>query len=123
MMSDTINIEEAAKMKVDIYIGEKLEELIRQKGISKKQLAKKSGVDERTIRNIINQRQKPRSETLIALCEALEITRGEFYAETDFRTVNDDNEKALLINYRKLDERGQGRVIGYAYGLVNNKEE
>ena len=59
-----------------LTISKQLNKTLQDKGWSIRQLAKKSGVSSTTIYNICKGKTMPKTRTLIALADALDITVG-----------------------------------------------
>jgi len=66
-------------MKVIQAIGQRIQGLLREKGLSQYAVCKKATVDLSTIYNILNGRQKVISfNILLLLCDGLDVTIQEF---------------------------------------------
>ena len=61
------------------YAGENLRRLMAERGLSIRQLARKTGVDERTVRGILNGTNTPHARTLHRLAEGLGVAADEFF--------------------------------------------
>ena len=63
---------------------------MEEKGVSKKDLIKRSGITSETISKILsNYNAKPKITTIYKICKAFEISLAEFYNDTMFNTVAD----------------------------------
>ena len=85
----------------------KIEKLRNERGWTVYKLAIESGITSSTISNMFARKTLPSITTLLALCEAFDITIAEFFAEEDFGVVLTEDENNLLQNYRKLSERNK----------------
>lgn len=63
------------------YAGENLRRLMADRGLSIRQLAKKTGLDERTIRGILSGANRPQARTLHRLAEGLGTTVDELFLD------------------------------------------
>ena len=82
----------------------RLKELLREKGISGKELAEKLNVSENTVSFIANGKQQPRFELLKNIADVLEVDIRELFKSTK------DNDLEPIY---KRDESGELIVIGY----------
>jgi len=63
------------------YAGENLLRLMAGEGLSVRQVAEKTGLDERTIRGIVAGTNKPHARTLHRLAEGLGVSVDEFFLD------------------------------------------
>lgn len=80
----------------------KILKLLDERGWSKADLARHSGVSTGTICNMIARNTKPTSDTLEKYCQAFGITPDEFYQTSpkrrpDFYVLNEDERKVIDI--------------------------
>jgi transcriptional regulator with XRE-family HTH domain len=61
------------------YAGENLRRLMAARGLSIRQLARKTDLDERTIRGILSGTNRPHAQTLNRLAEGLGVAVDEFF--------------------------------------------
>jgi transcriptional regulator with XRE-family HTH domain len=91
-----------------INLGEKLKAIRLEKGISSVQLEALSGVDQSTISRIENNLRSPTIETLLKICEALEISIidliGNQDLPTDFLNLINTAKKLTPQQRRKITE-------------------
>jgi len=88
-------------------INEKLKKIRKERGLSLRALAKKSGISKSTLNDIENGKSNPTTETLAKIAKALDIKISDF-----FRTENDsENDPDLEF----IDE--------YALSLDDEKEK
>lgn len=69
---------------------EKIQEMMKQRGWSAYKLAKKSGLSEATIANLIRRNTIPTITTLEAICKGFEITMPQFFSDGDIIEVSSD---------------------------------
>ncbi len=64
-------------------VQDRLNELLKKKGLTRYKLAKQSGVPEETLTNIFTRGSVPTISTLELICKGLNITLAQFFAEND----------------------------------------
>lgn len=75
-------------MEVSDLIALKIKELLDKKGISVYRLEELTGIPNSTLYTFLNRVHKTiRIENLVYICEALDITLGEFFSDTRFDNV------------------------------------
>ena len=62
-----------------IDVGERLKELMDERGLNMHSLAKKSGLSWNTIKNFYDRKTKPTVTSLSMLCDGLGITLAQFF--------------------------------------------
>ncbi|MGN0819081.1 MAG: transcriptional regulator, partial [Christensenellaceae bacterium] len=67
------------------------------------------------INNMFKRGTMPSMATLIALCEAFDMSLSQFFNEDETAFILSDDEKNLITQYRKLDKKNKNAV----YTLVN----
>ena len=119
-------------------VGKKLEEIIKHKGLTQKEVADRAGIKPQTLNNLIT-RDSARADIqiLLKICKALSIDMSvfaedaleEFYEDhpnAESMIVSDNltkNEKRIINLFKGLDEIQQENIIAKAELLVeqNNK--
>jgi transcriptional regulator, XRE family len=66
-----------------VNVQDRLNELLKKKGLTRYKLAKQSGVPEETLTNIFTRGSVPTISTLELICKGLNITLAQFFAEND----------------------------------------
>ena len=75
-------------MEVSDLIALRIKELLNKKGISVYKLEELTGITNSTLYMFLNRIHKTiRIENLVYICEALDITLGEFFSDTRFDNV------------------------------------
>ena len=75
-------------MEVSDLIALRIKELLNKKGISVYRLEELTGIPNSTLYTFLNRVHKTiRIENLVYICEALDITLGEFFSDTRFDNV------------------------------------
>ena len=75
---------------------EKIKEMMKQRGWSAYKLAKKSGLSETTIANLIRRNTVPSIPTVEAICNGFGISLSQFFSDGD--TIEDSSEYKPLID-------------------------
>ena len=80
-----------------IDVGERLKELMDERGLNMHSLAKKSGLSWNTIKNFYARKTKPTVTTISMLCDGLGITLAQFF-DVEGETVHLTAEQQHVIN-------------------------
>lgn len=86
-----------------------------ERGWSNYQLSEEAKLDNSVINNMFKRGTMPSMTTLMALCEAFDLTLSQFFNEDDTVFILSNDEKELITQYRKLDKKNKNVV----YTLVN----
>lgn len=77
-------------MKLVEAIGKRVENLLKEKGISQYALFKTGGVPRTTINDVINIRKKRVStDTIYQICSTLNLSLEEFFSDSMFKELDD----------------------------------
>ena len=94
-------------------------DLLEHKGWSKYRLSKETGIPENTVYNIFKRKTMPKLDTIVIICNAFEISVGEFFAfdieHTDGHLTK--NDVALVGIAHALPEKQQEKLIDVAKGM------
>jgi transcriptional regulator with XRE-family HTH domain len=108
-------------------IGERVLELVHEKGMTQKEFSEMTGIPQSTMSSWKGKKQNPAIDKLKVICDVLRvdpyfILSGSEVNEklnSDYLTVyKSDDEYQMLIEYRKLDENKRNRLIGYLFALT-----
>lgn len=105
-------------------ISRRIEALANERGISKYALADKCPqVVQSTVYNALSGKMSMKIETLIYICQALEISMRDFFDfEGEIEYHLSDDEKLVIESYRSMEEKQKQRVLGYLSSLTEMKE-
>ncbi len=114
-------------------IGERVLELIHEKGMTQKEFSEKTGIPQSTMSSWKGKRQNPSMDKLKVICDTLRVdpyflisgTESNENLKVDYLTVyRNEDEFDLLIEYRKLDKNRKARLMGYLQALndASNKK-
>lgn len=101
----------------DNYIITRIEQLCKRKNISRYRLAQESGIAQSSISTLLNRKSVPTIQTLEKICEGLDITLAQFFANDEFPDLSVE-QKQLLDNWNKMDDRQKELVNAYMQGII-----
>ena len=111
-------------------IGERILELVHDKGMTQKEFSEKTGIPQSTMSNWKGKKQNPSIDKLKVICDTLGVdpyylisaTESNASLNNDYIMVyRDDEEYNVLIEYRKLDKDYRNRLMGYLRALSELK--
>ena len=86
-------------------IANEVARLCKERGITQYELAKRSQLQESSVRNMFQKGTTPTYRTLSAICGGLGITVPQFFTGSSFLEKLPPEEKELMTIYLKLDEK------------------
>ena len=95
---------------------EKIQQLMRERGWTIYELAKRSSLSPTTISNMYRRNTQPTIPSLEAMCRAFGITMSQFFLEDDETEALPDEQRALLRRWASLSP-GQKELI---FALMQN---
>lgn len=106
----------------------KIKHLCDRKHMNPSKLAKEARVSTSTISYLLNRKTNPRLDTILLICNALDVSIGElFTAETKsdnkFQPENRKRKEELLQGYWKLSDEKKAMLEEYLHMLEQYKEE
>ena len=96
---------------------ERIDKLRIEKGWTLYKLAEESEITQSTLSNMFIRKTQPSIATLTNICNGLNISLSEFFAEES--TTPSAEESAMLNNYRKLSSKHKLAV----YNLIKDLKE
>lgn len=81
---------------------EKIQQLMRERGWTIYELAKRSGLSPTTISNMYRRNTQPTIPSLEAMCRAFGITMSQFFLEDGETEALPDEQRALLRRWASL---------------------
>jgi len=99
-------------------INKRIFEVLDEKGISQKELSKRTGISESTISDWKRKGKTPGIDKLILLCEKLNVDIYSL-AGIDYEYQLDDDEKLVIDMYRSTDPGSRKRLIAYIKSFEN----
>lgn len=106
-------------------INERLFKVMNDKGISIRELSRRTGITASTISDWNTKHTNPTAEKIPVICDALGITtsyllKGKDEPETDY--VLTDEEINLIEAYRNTDDGARKRLLEYFKQISKKKE-
>ncbi len=99
-------------------INKRIFEVLDEKGISQKELSKRTGISESTISDWKRKGKTPGIDKLILLCEKLNVDIYSL-AGIDYEYQLDDDEKLVIDMYRSTDSESKKRLLAYIKSFNN----
>lgn len=96
----------------------RVETICKQKKVSRYRLAKSTDTPYTTISNAFHNDTMPTISTLEKLCEGLDITMAQFFAEEGEFPNLTDRQRQFLNILSKLPEEKQEKAMAYLEGLA-----
>ena len=104
-------------------IQKRIEELMRDRGWSQRQLAKKSGLPQSTINSWARTNGKPSVESLVILCQAFGITMAEFFADGLEDPGISPQQRLLLEKWDCITPQGRTLLLQLMDMLMSSSKE
>ncbi len=109
-------------------ISDKIFELLKEKGMSQKEFAEKTGIAESSISDWKKKRTNPVSDKILIICEVLAVSPYELLSgaehtgvrsrENELYVFSKDTELGMLVeSYQQLSKSRQRRLLGYLDAL------
>ena len=109
-------------------ISDKIFELLKEKGMSQKEFAQRTGIAESSISDWKKKRTNPVSDKILIICEVLDVTPYELLSgaehignrsrDNNTYVISKETEIGMLVEtYQKLNTDAQKRVMGYLEAL------
>ena len=113
-------------------ISEKIFELIKERGMTQKEFALRTGISQSSISDWKRKKTNPVSEKILFICETLDVTPYELLGGTDGegkRSNRSDvvlvekksEEGQLLMEYMSMDQKSRGKILGFIKALKELK--
>lgn len=101
----------------EYYIADRINQLCEKQNITKYQLAKRSGMSESSISNLLNRHSDPRFTTLSRICDGFGITLSQFFLPDGEKVDLTSEQKRILDIWEKLDDDEKRLVNAYIDGV------
>ena len=104
-------------------INERLFKVMKDNGISIRELARRTGITASTISDWNTKHTNPTAEKIPVVCEALGISVSYLLkGAEDIDYVLTDDEKSLIEVFRNADDKSKKRLLAY-FMQMNKKKE
>ena len=88
----------------------RIEALRDERGWTNYRMSEEAKLDNSVINNMFKRGTMPSMATLIALCEAFDLSLSQFFNEDETAFILSEDEKDLITQYRKLDKKNKNAV-------------
>ena len=99
---------------------ERLNQILKEAGITRYRLSKQCDVPEETLTSIFNRGSIPTVATLEAICNGLHITLSQFFAENDLVELTPEL-KELYVDWKFLTPNQKELTIKFVKEMINKK--
>lgn len=93
-------------------------ELMKRKGISQNELARKAGLSSSGISTTLSENGNPRESSMISIYEALGMTPEEFWTDHRHPETLDPDQEHLLVIFEQLNSPGKQFLIQQAESIL-----
>ncbi len=104
-------------------IAKEIERLCKERNLSYYALAKKSGMQDSSVRNMFQKGTTPTFYNLDKMCKGLGITVAQFFAQSELFENLTADQKELLDLYIRADEKEKQLILAYARGILRVSAE
>lgn len=98
-------------------IPKRIKDLRELKELSIYDMTVRTGLSHSCILKIEKGQRQPNLNTLTKLCEAMDVTLGEFFADESSDTLN-DNERSVIKAMRKLNKKQVEAVVRMLNSMI-----
>ena len=102
-------------------INARLRKILKQKGWTRYRLSKESGLSESTITNIFNRGNTPTIGTLEIICNSMNITLSQFFADNEMVELSPEQKKLYDI-WKLLTPEKKEASLQMMRAMNNNKQ-
>ncbi len=108
-----------------MQVYERIFEILKQKGMSQKELSEKTGISQSTISDWKNKKMNPSSDKIMVICDALEVSPYEILSddnkkrkEMGYIIIDKESTEYTIVDiYRSATSDGRNRLMGYAQAI------
>lgn len=104
-------------------IAQRLKQLCDMRGVTPYKIAKKAGLSSSTVSCFLAGKSMPRVDTMLILCNQLEISISEFFEEREKLDLQSDEEKKIIETYRNLSMQRKKLLQIYLEMLLYYEEK
>jgi transcriptional regulator with XRE-family HTH domain len=103
---------------VEKFIPERMAQLCQKYGFSKYRLAKKTGLSQTAIANILTKGSIPTIPTLWKICDAFGISLAQFFAREEERPDLTEEQRELLKLWDELGSREREILLNFVKSML-----
>ncbi len=109
-----------------MIISERIFNIMKEKGMSQKEFADKTGISQSTISDWKRKKTNPAADKIIIICETFDMSADELLTGTKnysrplnhYEMISTKSEEYnMLQTFRTLNENGKSRLLGYLDAL------
>jgi len=109
-----------------MIISERIFKIMKDKGMSQKEFADKTGISQSTISDWKRKKTNPAADKIIVICETFDMSADELLTGTknysrplnDYEMISTKSEEYEMIQtFRALNDSAKNRVLGYLDAL------
>lgn len=98
------------------YIIDRIEELCKEKKMSRYRLAQRAGIAQSSISTLLNRKSVPTIQTINHICDGFGITLAQFFSNSRIDLTEEQQE--ILDTWDKLSEQDKMLVNAYIQGII-----
>ena len=99
---------------------QRTKELMKQKGISQNELARKAGLSSSGISTTLSENGNPRESSMVSIYNAFGMTPEEFWTDRRFAEPLSSNQQQILFIFDQMNQDGQNNLIVIANALLSD---
>lgn len=109
-----------------MIISERIFKIMKDKGMSQKEFADKTGISQSTISDWKRKKTNPAADKIIVICETFDMSADELLTGTknysrplnDYEMISTKSEEYEMIQtFRTLNDSAKNRLLGYLDAL------
>ncbi|MGN0465558.1 MAG: helix-turn-helix domain-containing protein [Lachnospiraceae bacterium] len=109
-----------------MIISERIFKIMKEKEMSQKEFADKTGISQSTISDWKRKKTNPAADKIIVICETFDMSADELLTGTknysrplnDYEMISTKSEEYEMIKiFRNLDENAKNKILGYLDAL------
>ena len=89
---------------------ERIKALQKERGWTNYQLVQEAAMTQSTLTNMYARKTLPSVTTLIAICDAFEITLSQFFDENETTPILSSEEMSIVQKYRQLSKKNKNVI-------------
>lgn len=104
-------------------IAQRFKQLCDMRGVTPYKIAKKAGLSSSTVSCFLAGKSMPRVDTMLILCNQLEISISEFFEEREELELQSEEEEKIIETYRNLSTQRKELLQVYLEMLLYYEEK
>ena len=103
-------------------VPDRLEQLMRERGLTVYGLAKRSGLYWQTIKNLFTRTSNPSVATMTSICRGLGITMSQFFAEEEDAITLTAEQRHLLDRWNRISQSDREIIGGMLDAMLRSTQ-